>query len=549
MSGYYQWRIWNYEKADVHRHKVWVLDSKETLNSVSFLDLLLMHYMVDSLPYGAAYFQVPTSKGADFRLKDGWMYVSVNATTEEERQKREPEFRKRIAPWIEDYGKEYHKLVDMLNEEAEKIKSVDLAKATDGELKRVFQDFLDYYVRATQTHFVWLYGYCIVYRLFEDICKDMLNIDKYDRLFNDLMAGFDHKLLQSDRKQFRLGKLAVDLGLQALFQSTSDDHELIRKLGEEGERGKKWLGELRKFVDEYGWRMGGIWDMASPSWVEDPSLAIPAIRTFMTQPTFAVDEHRGKLEKARGDAEKEIVSRVPEDAREWFAKLMRAAQWAAVVNEEHTFYIENYSNAVARSIFKEIGKRFAEAGIIDEPTDICYMLPEEISIRIIPKFDAHKIVSIRKQQHKKFRKVDNPHFIGDPNAVAETMAVDPVVSSTITPVPRVRPELKADIYGTIAAPGIAEGIAHVIMSQTEIPEFKAGEILVTTESASAWTPLFGIAKAVITDMGGYLSHAAIVGREFGLPVIAGTMEATKKIKTGMRLRVDGDLGVVYILQK
>jgi pyruvate,water dikinase len=87
------------------------------------------------------------------------------------------------------------------------------------------------------------------------------------------------------------------------------------------------------------------------------------------------------------------------------------------------------------------------------------------------------------------------------------------------------------------------------MSQTEIPEFKAGEILVTTESASAWTPLFGIAKAVITDMGGYLSHAAIVGREFGLPVIAGTMEATKKIKTGMRLRVDGDLGVVYILDK
>ena len=102
----------------------------------------------------------------------------------------------------------------------------------------------------------------MVYRLFEDVCKDMLNIDKYDRLFNDLMAGFDHRLLQSDRAQYRLGKLAIELGLQAVFQSTDDNRELIRKLEKEGERGREWLGELRNFVDEYGWRMGGIWDMA-----------------------------------------------------------------------------------------------------------------------------------------------------------------------------------------------------------------------------------------------------------------------------------------------
>ena len=103
--------------------------------------------------------------------------------------------------------------------------------------------------------------------------------------------------------------------------------------------------------------------------------------------------------------------------------------------------------------------------------------------------------------------------------------------------------------GTTAAPGVAEGVAHVIMSEEQFHEFKPGEILVTLETSAAWTPLFGLAKAVITDVGGAASHAALLGREYGLPVISGTVEGTQKIKTGMMVKADGDLGVVYILSK
>ena len=122
-----------------------------------------------------------------------------------------------------------------------------------------------------------------------------------------------------------------------------------------------------------------------------------------------------------------------------------------------------------------------------------------------------------------------------------------LIGKTVVSIPFVRPELKADLYGTVGTPGCIEGTAHVILDESQFHEFMPGEILVTKATSAVWTPLFNMAKAIVTDGGGALSHAAIVGREHGLPVVAGTMEGTMKIKTGMKLRVDGDNGVVYIL--
>jgi len=116
----------------------------------------------------------------------------------------------------------------------------------------------------------------------------------------------------------------------------------------------------------------------------------------------------------------------------------------------------------------------------------------------------------------------------------------------ISPLPK--PELKADLYGSPANPGVVEGLARVILSEDHLSEIQPGEILVASETMQSWTPVFGKIKAAITDSGGLLSDAVIVGREYGLPVVVGTIEATKKIKTGQRIRVDGDRGHVYILE-
>ena len=86
------------------------------------------------------------------------------------------------------------------------------------------------------------------------------------------------------------------------------------------------------------------------------------------------------------------------------------------------------------------------------------------------------------------------------------------------------------------------------MSEAEFSQLQPGEILVAPFTHSAWTSLFWLAKGVVTDHGGSLAHAVIIGREYGIPVVAATLEATHKIKTGQRVRVDGDNCCVYILE-
>jgi phosphohistidine swiveling domain-containing protein len=110
-----------------------------------------------------------------------------------------------------------------------------------------------------------------------------------------------------------------------------------------------------------------------------------------------------------------------------------------------------------------------------------------------------------------------------------------------------KPELKVDIYGTPANPGVVEGLARVILREDHLNEVQPSEILVAPETMESWKPVFSKISGIITDSGGMLSNAVTVGREYGLPAVVGTMKATKKIKTGQRIRVDGDLGHVYIL--
>ena len=101
--------------------------------------------------------------------------------------------------------------------------------------------------------------------------------------------------------------------------------------------------------------------------------------------------------------------------------------------------------------------------------------------------------------------------------------------------------------GMAASPGVVEGVARVVMDASQIHEIEQDEILVAPVTAPSWGPIFGKLKATVTDIGGMMSHAAIVCREYALPAVTGTGNASTTVKTGQRLRVDGTRGTVEIL--
>jgi phosphoenolpyruvate synthase/pyruvate phosphate dikinase len=94
---------------------------------------------------------------------------------------------------------------------------------------------------------------------------------------------------------------------------------------------------------------------------------------------------------------------------------------------------------------------------------------------------------------------------------------------------------------------VAEGTAKVILDEAELRNIQHGDILIAASTAPSWTPVFSLLAGVVVDRGASLSHAAIVGREYGIPVVMNCFEGTKKIKTGQRVRIDGDRGLVFIV--
>jgi pyruvate,water dikinase len=538
------------EELDLKRYPLWILWPQ----FVPLVRPLYVTYSPPALAQGTRYacemLQTPGNKGFDTRLIDGYAYMTSMITTEEERKQREPLFRERLAPFIEDFGKEWRKYRDEMSARFQPLKKAELEKLSDTGLMLYFDEYLRVNQRFWDVHFYLFWAVLPIYILFEDICGELLGLGPHDLDFKKLMMGFDNELFRVNRELWHLGDRARELGVAEIFLTTEDDEQVLHKL-EESRAGRKWLQEYRKFLKVRGWRTPIMLEWGSRSWIEQPSLGIAPIRQGLAKGgAFVLDEERVQLAKEREEAEREALAKIPADKRDWFGKLMRSAQQCGYWLEEHDYYLDLPANALGRHVTNEYGKRFAQRGVIDESEDIYFLLPGEIRKASVPmeRVNLRRYVNSRKQEFEAYSKKEMPPFIlGDPTKLAYMAQNDPAYRVQGAP-QLVRPELKADLYGSGSAPGVVEGIARVIFSEAQLGQVQPGEILVAPATSAPWTPIFGIISGAVTDLGGSLFHAVIVGREYGIPAVCGTMEATKKIKTGDRIRVDGDNCAVYIMK-
>ena len=136
-----------------------------------------------------------------------------------------------------------------------------------------------------------------------------------------------------------------------------------------------------------------------------------------------------------------------------------------------------------------------------------------------------------------------PEKMTDPIAIKVFGIVDDVLH------PKGEKEIKMHLEGFAASRGVAEGPARVVLRFEEFSKVKSGEILVCPYTGTAWTPLFVKIAGVVTDTGGMLTHAAIAAREYGIPAVVGTWNATSSIRDGDIVRIDGGAGVVDILKR
>lgn len=499
---------------------------------------------------------LPTTKGWDSRFIKGYPYITAIRTTTEEAKEREPIFRQKIKPFIEDFEKvwqmEKTKLMNMYQESKESrglTEWKDIKKLSNIELLHFFLDYIfDINRKEGEIHMIFMMSSYYISGLFQQMWREMFGKEpSVDSSFQTLMTGFDSQLFRVDKELWRLAHQAKKLALGQAFQATEDNEQLLMGLNE-SEAGRKWLKDYYEFLKKHGWRCERMQEYRTPCWLEKPSLGIPSIKTLMAKESYTLDEERERLVRQREEAEKEIVSKVPVEQREWFRHLMKAAQHGGYWSEDHTYYCDFYIAAIGRWIAIEFGRRFAETGSIDNPEDIVFLLPDDIRKAAIPmgRVNLRPYVERRKKAWQENLTIEPPPFYGDISQAQDVLRSDPTLSAA-SQVPIVREELKADLYGTAAAPGVVEGIARVIIEVDKIAELKPGEILVAPGTSPAWMSAFSVISGIITDGGGMMSHALIIAREYGIPGVVGCLEGTTKIKTGQRVKIDGNLGVVHIL--
>jgi len=537
-------------------------------HSVPLLTPMYSWFWIRYCGYGSQYaaetFSMPRYKGFTLRDVEGSDYVGMRIVKDEEEiKKRTAKFNEALIPWIEDFDGKWGAHQEELLSIYEKLRAFDLEKATSIDLMHHLWDLISAYRRMWEIHFQ---GMCVSYAAFlllEDMVKPY-GLTSESLEFQNMFRGFDNKVFQVDKKLWKLGRKATDKGLDSVIMNTPIE-EVINEL-EKSEAGKEWLKDLYDFLEVDGWRMVRMMDLNEPYWLEDPSTVISPIRAFIKKGgDYDLDGVRENLSKEREKAIADLMQKVPQSEKPWFEALIKLGGKAGSYSEEHDLYCELYMHAVLRRSFLGIGRRLANAGTIDKSDDIFFLNPDEVEMVLMgPEFHKLQYIANRRRARWEYlnehwtevKDMTHPPAFTTRASLEEAVGMDllpsqdPIITKIVVgELPRVREELKADIYGVCGAPGVAEGLARVIMSYTQLDEVQKDEILVCPGTNPAWTPVFGLVKAVVSDRGGTLSHTAIVGREYGLPTIVNSFEGTAKIKTGMRIRVDATEGAIYILDK
>jgi len=287
---------------------------------------------------------------------------------------------------------------------------------------------------------------------------------------------------------------------------------------------------LRRFLDEYGYRGIREAEIAAPRWSEDPTLMFATIRSHLAN-TVDLDVRERNLQRRRADAEEKLEKHVPFPLRPAVNKLLDLVRRYTRMREHlraHVVEVLGMFRRVALEASRRIEAREPEAG-----SDSAFFLTLTEVRRVL--YDENESVAIRVQR----RRLEYARNQALPEPPTTFVGFPPDEIGAATATKRLR--------GLPASRGIVEGRVRLLSTPSQAADFRSGEVLVVAAADTGWAPLFLAASGVITELGGPLSHAAIILREYGVPAVVNVSNATRSLCDGDLVRLDGDAGTVEIL--
>jgi rifampicin phosphotransferase len=363
-----------------------------------------------------------------------------------------------------------------------------------------------------------------------------------------LLQGYRTKSVDASAALWRLSRIVKDSpALTRLFEEL--DPRTISAALEDSAEGKAFLVQLRAYLDEFGWRSDGIYEIGDATWREDPTIPLNTIQGYLR---LGEDNNPQLTLRRASERRDELTRRAREklandgDKLRRFGELMEASKYNTRVTEDHSFWIDQMGIATFRRFCLSVGQRLVSRGVLERADDVFFLYKSELREALSSGGDVRDLVRERRASMDESARIVPPDHLGEATPANPDPLFIAVVDKMLGLLPVEPSSDPSIIVGVAASPGTAQGKAKVVRSLVEASKLQPGDVMVCEMTVPTWVPLFATVSAVVADSGGILSHCAIVAREFGLPAVVGTRLGTSTIQDGMTITVDGAKGIVRI---
>ena len=298
------------------------------------------------------------------------------------------------------------------------------------------------------------------------------------------------------------------------------------------------------FLAEHGNLGSAGEDMRDLPWAEDHALLERELARRAADPQEDPDARRARLIAEGDEVERrarELLRDRPDDLAR-FDEVLAAARATGPLTEEHNYVIDRQVMSIVARFFRAVGARMAREGLLTDAADVHHFHIREVSEALRTRRDLRDLTRERAAEYAGWLRLRYPKTLGAP-APADAAPVPSALNY------RVRQDATGVIKGAPASSGVRRGHACLVRGIDDFAKMRKGDILVCRSSNVSWIPLFTIAAAVVTDVGGPLSHAAVVAREFGVPAVVGCDVALETLRDGDLVEVDGDAGTVRKIER
>ncbi|MDV2979748.1 UNVERIFIED_CONTAM: PEP/pyruvate-binding domain-containing protein [Actinomycetes bacterium ARC8] len=431
------------------------------------------------------------------------------------------------------------------------------AQLTGGELLAGAQALLDagtVYYTAVQSIIPLATSSELAFRTF----YDKLVRRAGDPPAQTFLLGYDSEPIRAEKSLWDLAAWArSDPGLASVLleRPTAELTECQRTgsppAGVDDALWQEWRFAFREHLDLYGHAVYNL-DFATPVATDDPSTLLATVKFYLRGQGTDPHERQRLLTRRREELTEQVAARLGPRRRAAFLRLLRWAQDTAPVREDALADV-GLAWPLLRQMLLELGRRLVASGVIAEPADVFWLRFQEVRTAVefgLAAPGAHAAIT-GADRPVRAAAVEERRMLwrGQARAAAPQMLPErPWMEKAFgSMMPAASQRQHGDVIkGVGASSGRVTAPARVLSGPRDFGRMEPGDVLVARITTPAWTPLFAMASAIVTDVGGPLSHSSIVAREYGIPAVLGTGAATQRLATGQQVTVDGDAGTVTI---